>query len=452
MPGLENGSSQANAFTWDHTQYPGGTRVFGATSYNQSEDWWAVYLQAGKTYVFQTRSPTNFYAYLYLYDSNGSYVAGYSGYGDDGYPRTRLTFTPQYDGMYYFTLYGYSYYGEYGPYVLEVIPAPRSLRVLNIASCRHSARSTATAAVTSKFNIIRERTEAAHATRYTIHARATRSNGSRFSPRSMRLRQNVARFSTNKTATVLIVPGSFSARAPADASNISQFDARSPQQLIVPDRWHKRSLASANVNSIFTIRSNTAVDSVARHQALTLPGWTIWARDTATGQFTRLGFMSADDPAPQLTDVPLPPGIFEIEVRPSEWLWPECRGRQVITLITGDGPSDPPAGLPVIQNLRREIVGGISIIKWNIAAEAVPEAFDFGVWFGSASPVDTSGPPNQVVPYYSAQGAYQIFREQTASEAVAVAAFTSTSCGKVAQFDLPWDMSSPISPPDQFGR
>ena len=47
MPGLENGSSLANAFTWDPTQYPGGTRVFGATSYNQSQDWWALYLLAG---------------------------------------------------------------------------------------------------------------------------------------------------------------------------------------------------------------------------------------------------------------------------------------------------------------------------------------------------------------------------------------------------------------------
>jgi hypothetical protein len=74
-----------------------------------------------------------------------------------------------------------------------------------------------------------------------------------------------------------------------------------------------------------------------------------------------------------------------------------------MTLITGDGPGDPPAGLPVIQNLRREIVGGASIIKWNVVAEAGPDAFDFGLWFGPASPVDASGTPDQIVPYYAGQ-------------------------------------------------
>ena len=39
MPGLENGSSIANAFSWDHTQYPGGTRVFGRlTAFLHHED------------------------------------------------------------------------------------------------------------------------------------------------------------------------------------------------------------------------------------------------------------------------------------------------------------------------------------------------------------------------------------------------------------------------------
>lgn len=121
-----------------------------------------------------------------------------------------------------------------------------------------------------------------------------------------------------------------------------------------------------------------------------------------------------------------------------------------MTLITGNGPGDPPAGLPVIQNLRREIAGGTSIIKWNVAAEASPNAFDFGLWFASTSPVDTSGPPDQVVPRYSGQGEHQVFHTQTAPEILAVMAFTPTTRGAVAELDLPWDTIAPVSPPDQF--
>jgi hypothetical protein len=113
-----------------------------------------------------------------------------------------------------------------------------------------------------------------------------------------------------------------------------------------------------------------------------------------------------------------------------------------MTLITGDGPGDPPAGLPVIQNLRREIVGGASIIKWNVVAEASPDAFDFGLWFGPTSPVDASGTPDQIVPYYAGQEDYQVVHMQFASEVVVVMAFTPATRSAVAELDMPWDMAS----------
>lgn len=452
MPGLENGSSLANAFTWDPTQYPGGTRVFGATSYNQSQDWWALYLLAGKTYVFQSRLPTTWSHYLYLYDSNGSYLSGSSGGGDDAGYTTKLTYTPQKEGWYYLTIYGYYYYGYYGPYVLESVPAPKSFRTFCFSPSRLSARSVTSAMVPSHFDVIRDRTQAAQLARYTVCARTTRVNGSRLAARSIQQRQTPARFNTIKTPTVLVVPGSFSARGPVSANNVSRLVVRSGQQLVIPSRWDQRCTATAEVISRFNSQVRSSAASVARHQALTLSGWTIWARDTATGQFTRLGFLPADVPAGQLLDVPLPDGVFEIEVRPSEWLWPECRGRRVMTLITGDGPGDPPAGLPVIQNLRREIVNGASIIKWNVVAEASPEAFDFGLWFGPASPVDTSGPPDQIVPHYSGQGEYQVLHAQASPQVVAVMAFTPTTRGAVAELVLPWDTTPPVSPPDQLAR
>ena len=83
-------------------------------------------------------------------------------------------------------------------------------------------------------------------------------------------------------------------------------------------------------------------------------------------------------------------------------------------------------GLPVIQDLRREIVSFQSVIRWNLVAEYEPGAFGFGPWCGLASPVDTSGPPDQTVAYVSGQGEHRATRAQTEPEYTAVAAYTPT--------------------------
>jgi hypothetical protein len=46
-------------------------------------------------------------------------------------------------------------------------------------------------------------------------------------------------------------------------------------------------------------------------------------------------------------------------------------------------------------------------------AEYEPGAFQFGVWSGPASPMRTSGTPDQVVAYVAGQGEYQATRSQT---------------------------------------
>ena len=61
MPGTGDGSSWQNAFDWDHTQYPGGTRVFGQTARYSGVginryDYWAMTLEAGKTYAVGVNS------------------------------------------------------------------------------------------------------------------------------------------------------------------------------------------------------------------------------------------------------------------------------------------------------------------------------------------------------------------------------------------------------------
>ncbi|MBI2191320.1 MAG: hypothetical protein HYU36_04985 [Planctomycetes bacterium] len=199
----------------------------------------------------------------------------------------------------------------------------------------------------------------------------------------------------------------------------------------------------------------------SRNDALVRPGWTLYARDTEAGAASLLGFILADADPRELLGVPLPDGVYEIEVRPSEWFWDECRGRKVITLIAGSaGGGGTTTGMPVIQNLRREIVSFQSVIRWNMVAEYLPAeasamagdpgAFRFGIWFGATTPVDTSGAPDQTVDYISGQGEYQAARAQVVPEYVAVAAFTDTEHGPAAERLLDWDIVAPISPPNQY--
>ena len=142
------------------------------------------------------------------------------------------------------------------------------------------------------------------------------------------------------------------------------------------------------------VKVRTATDRISpsRDPRLPLPGWTLlYARDTTTGVASLLGFIPADADPRELLGGPLPDGVYEIEVRPSELFWDECRGRKVITLIAESaGGGGSTTGLPVIQNLRREIVSFQSVIRWNVVAEYEPGAFEFGLWFGLALPVDTS--------------------------------------------------------------
>jgi hypothetical protein len=93
-----------------------------------------------------------------------------------------------------------------------------------------------------------------------------------------------------------------------------------------------------------------------------------------------------------------------------------------------------------------------SAILWlkSNSARARRGAFEFGLWFGATSPVDTFGAPDQTVDYVSGQGEYQAARAQTAPEYVAVAAYTDTEQCPAAEIFMDWDSLAPVSPPDQY--
>jgi hypothetical protein len=174
-------------------------------------------------------------------------------------------------------------------------------------------------------------------------------------------------------------------------------------------------------------------------------------RHVVTSQGFFLGFIDEDDDPKELFNIPLPDGVYEVEVRPHQYFWENCRSRKVTTLVVKSGVIGS-TGLPVIQNLRRDVVAFASQIKWKITEEYAPGAFQFGLWFSPTTPVDTSGPPDQTVGYSSEIGEYQYTHNQTGNEYVALAAFTATQLGPVAEIYLPWDIIPPISPPDQSAQ
>jgi hypothetical protein len=316
--------------------------------------------------------------------------------------------------------------------------------------CRLSACAESLAAVPSRYDVMRDRAGTVQAARLQIFARTAINRVGRFSGRSSRQAQRASRFNNIKTPTIAVTASRLATRTPTFMSVAGRLDVRRMGIGLLPSRWNSFYPSSVAVISRHDARGHYEAVMPMRHAVLLPHGWTIHARNVQSSQRLLLGFIPDDAHPRQLVDVPLADGVWEIEAVGSQWLWDQCRSRRTITLITGDGGQPPVLGLPVIQNLRREVVASASVIRWNVAADTDPGEMEFGLWFGPSSPVDTSGPPNQTVLYYAGQGEYRITHPQSAPEIVAVTAITPTACGTVAELDLPWNVSPPASPPEQL--
>ncbi|MCL2648724.1 MAG: hypothetical protein FWD61_17265 [Phycisphaerales bacterium] len=206
--------------------------------------------------------------------------------------------------------------------------------------------------------------------------------------------------------------------------------------------------AGLDVTSRFDMRCIQHNVTASRHHAFLREGWTIYACNTQSNQRVCLGFIPAENQLRQLTDIPLADGVYEIEIVASHAFWDSARSRQRLTLITGK--TVPLLGLPSIQNLHRELTHFTSVIRWSVAADAIANDLQFGIWFGPTSPVDTAREPDQVIPLLPGVGNYQLTRFQTASEYVAVAVLGASDRGPVAELSLPWETMPPASPREQL--
>ena len=205
-----------------------------------------------------------------------------------------------------------------------------------------------------------------------------------------------------------------------------------------------------NANAIRHSQTQSNPDS---NNAYTQTGWRIVARNTLTDQIEDLGFIPTDAPEKKLENIPQADGIYEIQARPSDLFWQDCHCRKLLTLKVGDGGTEV-TGLPVIQNLRREIspLNFQSVLKWHIAAEYAPADMSFAIWFSDTTPVDTTGQPDITINYFDGQGEYQTNYAQTAERYVAVAAITDTEVSHVTEIHLLWTTILPISPSNQTAK
>ena|GEM_PF-1869595 len=221
------------------------------------------------------------------------------------------------------------------------------------------------------------------------------------------------------------VPLCFLARARQDALHPVRLTMRAPQGIAVP----------------------------ARHDAFIPAGWRLIARNPATGEDLDLGFVPAnpDGSGGAVVDVALPDGDWQIEPRPAEWFWTDCMGRASTSVSIRDGRILH-AGLPAILNLRGEILNQRRVVRWEIAAELLPQAFQFGIWAGAASPVDTTHQPLAAVPFAAGRGSYLYAFTQAAPLHLVVAAMAAGDRGPEAGIFLDWRTAAPASPANQLAR
>jgi hypothetical protein len=221
------------------------------------------------------------------------------------------------------------------------------------------------------------------------------------------------------------VPLCFLARARQDALHPVRLTMRAPQGIAVP----------------------------VRHDAFIPAGWRLIARNPATGENLDLGFVPAnpDGSGGAVVDVALPDGDWQIEPRPAEWFWTDCMGRASTSVSIRDGRILH-AGLPAILNLRGEILNQRRVVRWEIAAELLPQSFQFGIWAGTASPVDATGQPLAAVPFAAGRGSYFYAFAQAAPIHLVVAAMAAGARGPEAGIFLDWRTAAPASPANQLAR
>jgi hypothetical protein len=301
------------------------------------------------------------------------------------------------------------------------------------------ARSTTTTAGAAFLKALVERLHADHGVRLGAGTKATfTSSGDLFDIRAVN-RVTTGEHPGARKLLVWTIPHLTSARDTTGSRTPILHLARARQ-----DALHRVRL---------TLRAPQTAAVPVRSDAFIQAGWRLIARNASNGNELDLGFVPAGNDATggTLVDVALPDGDWQIEPRPADWFWSDCRGRATSSVSIRDG-CILHAGLPAILNLRGEILNQRRVVRWEIAAELLPQPFQFGIWTGAASPVDTTGQPLATVPFSAGRGSYLHAFTQSAPLHLVVAAFAAEGMGPEAEIFLDWATAPPASPVNQLAR
>jgi len=455
VAGLNDGSSFQNAFDWDFTASPDGSRVFEHTENSfpgRFFDWWTMQLKVGVTYTIQSRFPGEFRTRILFYRAFGTsiqFIQQDFSSGDDGTDFSKIIYTPLIDETNFIQIRGRSF-NDIGLYILEILPPPFS----SVVNARNFSRMNIRKQTENKtFNIFDIFKSAVlntqNVSRFTARSQAEQKNISVFDTRQIKSNVNNSNFDILKTLSVLFSQSKFDIKKLNEVKNNSILDFRKTQSHKTFTLFNIRKLIRALVHSLFSSRQIQNNEFVFKHNSFELSGHTLFARNIATDVVSKLGFISIDG-AQELIDVALADGDYEIEVRTSENFWEEARSRILFTLSVTAGVITV-AGIPNIQNLTGNIQNNFKTrLNWSIADEFLTGTFRFGLFRSLTSPVDVSGTPDQIINAFANVGNYQRTIQQTESEFVAIVAFTDIEQGNASEIFLEWDQLPPTSPSDQY--
>ena len=170
----------------------------------------------------------------------------------------------------------------------------------------------------------------------------------------------------------------------------------------------------------------------AHSENYTKLGYYVWSRDMSDDSLTNHGYI--DQGGTELTGVTLADGTYHIELRPSGYFWPEARDAEIYAAKIVDGSLA--WWLPPVEDLTANRQSGKTRLRWRWPGYSGAQTPDsFGLWFGTAAGVDTSGTSTGTVEYEAA-GVYQYTRTHATAEVAAVASVLNGTVGDVTEIAL----------------
>jgi len=196
--------------------------------------------------------------------------------------------------------------------------------------------------------------------------------------------------------------------------------------------------------------STTYILDLQQHfEAWARLGYRCVARNVATDVETDLGFIDADASPLQLAGLALADGTYDIIFYAAGYWWEDTRQIQVyrVTITGGAPPANPQP--PFVANGDYELADGEVVLSWDYLDQlGAADPDDFALWFGVASPVDTSGDPDDTVTAIEPR-TYRAREPHTQAGFWAIRARSGAVNGPVLEIQIPAPAGAITTPDNQ---